>query len=553
MNRLEPIIQKRPWLFAGSLNLILFSSLFLFCEIRYETNDDFFMNSIVSGYSGGMPDAHLPYTHFFIGLALSGLYKLSTALNWYALYLLLTHFISWLILFRCFAAKKAPLYPLLALSGLFIALEPVFFTNLQFTTSATLAALAGMCLIHFAFTTNQLRRKTLFAGMALVLFAAMIRESSAIMAILFCMLTFVNFRNMKAMLPPLLVAGLLLAFIWGLQFANRLYFEQSPEWSAYYHNVKSGNRFNDNPAFYNKVVNVNMNVRAINGWSQNDLNLFGAFFRNYEPVYNIEAYDKLYKSYASFSPLPLRDFIYSFRTGFGLPFVLFILLYAFFNAQKDEKLRLLLQGILLLVLAWYIYAALQMKERALLSMLMAFCIGVLLIPDGQNLSGKLRLVSGLFIAGILLSGMMYQHGKRAAISTKTQKERTISAGILKQMQQHPAKWMVWGPALPTESLNPLKYSFHYQDNHPEIYPIVIFNKSPLYQQASGKTFEQLLVDSNTRVLSMTDNWVTFTPERLDTFYREHLHCTLIAGGDSTDQLSGRRIFWFKGCMPNQTP
>jgi hypothetical protein len=302
------------------------------------------------------------------------------------------------------------------------------------------------------------------------------------------------------------------------------------------------------------VVNAGRDLKPINGWSSNDLMLFAAFFRSYDPVYNLQAYEKLYAQYTHFRPMALRDFIYSFRTGFGLKFTIILLFLLFYISSNQERIKILLQCMLLVALAWFIYASLQMKERALLSMLLAFCIGLLLIHQrSEPLHTKLRIPLILLWAGFMLTATENQSRKIRGAADKTEQERDLSLHLIDKMQRNQATWLVWGPALPLESLSPFKHSFTHQDRNPAIYPVSVFNKSPLLRQHYKRSLEEMLVDPSSRILSMNDAWVTFTPERLDTFYRNHLGCRLLPGGDSLEIFSGRRIFWFKGCPKIQAP
>jgi len=552
--------RKKPVWTSFVLCLVLFVPVFIFCNPRYETNDDLFMNGIVSGFFAGKPDAHLPYSHFVIGLILSGLFKYSALLNWYALYLSATHVISWFILFYVFLRQVNHWAIPLAAIGLFVWLEPLFYTQLQFTTTAALAGVSGMALIFTAFQQEKTRLLNLIAGMAMLLFSFMIRDTSAYLSILLCAVPFIAFRKWKRMLRPALTGCVVLMLMLILQWSNKRYYQTDSKWFTYFQEIKIGNRFNDNPAFYEELVNSGKDVQALNGWNRNDLLLFSAFFRNYSPVYPIQSYEALYNQYTQFKPLPWRDFLYLFRTSFGLPVVLLLFVLLFWLYGTDGRIKMLMQVVLLAFLAWFIYASLQLKERALLSMLLAFSLGLLLMyPEIQKPAESpekpLRpwAIPGLLVLLILFSGWYAQEQKRRKIKSETERQSTLCLNLLETMRRHANTWFLWGPSLPLESLSPWKHSFTWKNREPVLYPIAVFNKHPLMQEAFHQPFEKLLSDSNSRILSMHEPWVSFTPERLDTFYLQHLNCRLIHGGDSTDAASGRRIFWFKACEVNQQP
>jgi hypothetical protein len=220
--RLNQLIRQKPLWFAFILTIVLQCLVWVLYTPRYETNDDLFMNGIVSGFWNGTPDPHLPYSHFLIGYLLSGLFQWSVAWNWYAAYLAGTHLLSWLIIFSGLAQKPTPLIGLLFSIGLFVFFEPLFYTQLQFTTTATLAGIAGMVLVNGAFEHDRVQRKKLLGGILMLLYASMIRESSAYLAILLCSIALVNFSNRKRMVQPLLLIAGLFVLIAALQFLNKL-------------------------------------------------------------------------------------------------------------------------------------------------------------------------------------------------------------------------------------------------------------------------------------------------------------------------------------------
>src|SRR4051794_35957280 len=125
----------------------------------YDTNDDVFMTMIAAGRGFcPAPDEHLIFTNVIIGHGLKQLYTLWPNVPWYGSYLLAVHYVAQVVVFYCVLAT-APrgtvttfLSPrmgsrrhLLRLQlGLyvtyFVIVELVFLNNLQFTTTAFLAA-----------------------------------------------------------------------------------------------------------------------------------------------------------------------------------------------------------------------------------------------------------------------------------------------------------------------------------------------------------------------------------------------------------------------------
>lgn len=521
--------------------------VFLTSDIRYETNDDLYMNLITSGFLGGQPDAHLPYSHFLIGKLLSQLYLWNTSLNWYALYLICVQFISWLLIFYVLSGRKQPFMHIGYALGLYLFMGPISYSHLQFTTTATIAAVAGMLLVYDSIKGVGINWRKLIAGMVILAITFMIRKHPSAMVVMLCSIPFIRTDRIKGNIKPAAVLASI-AVLWvGLFQINNYYFDKDSEWGRHLKEVLSGNRFSDNPAYLYFIGTKDM--KEVNGWSQNDFALFNALFRSYDPVYNLESYKKLHDSYSKFRPLQTRDFIYLFRTQFFPAVILLMILFSLYYHRYKERILLILQTLLLAAIAWYIYATFEMKERAILSMVFAYIGGVILINDKIVVTSnrRNRVITTLVILAMVVSGFIFQQKVRNRMAELTQRDREIARSLIALMSKSDVTWIVWGPTLPLESLSPFEYNFTYKDKSPRIFPMASTNKNPLLTERFGGTLHSMLADSNSRVVTLDYPTLSFVPERLDTFYREHLGCELIHGGDSIDQTSGRRIFWFKGC------
>lgn len=552
-DRITDSITRRPLLVAFSLTALLQLLAILTCDIRYDTNDDLLMNMICSGFLGGHPDEHLPFSNFVIGKFLSSLYEWNVAFNWYALYLIVTQFISWFILFYFASTRKQALLFMGLTVAMYVFFGISFYSRLQFTTTTILLGVAAMTLFYDALKNERIKKAKLVLGFLLMTFAALIREEPPFLAVALCALPFANLRNLRRNIRPAILFSSLLVMMIAVKNLNRFYYQKDPEWGKYYTEMRSANRFNDNPAFYYFIGSKDM--QAVNGWSLNDLHLFGGFFRGYEPVYNLEAYSKMYDSYSQFRPLPVRDFIYIFRTSFFPLFVLLLLVTGFYINRKTERILILLQIILLAGLSWYIYATLQMKERALYAIIFAFCAGVLIISGRiiELRSAAQKTIALAGIAALIVTGAISQYKYQAKHAPVTASEREISTQLLAEMQKTRARWIVWGASLPFESLSPFKHSFTYQQSSFKLFPMTAIYESPTLKEHVGNNLLSLIPESDVRILSTNEPWVSFTPERLDTFYREHLRCKLQLAGDSIDLMSGRRIFWYDGCTTTLSP
>lgn len=92
---------KKHWLECTmSLFLTIVSAVVITSQFTYlcDTNDDVLLRSIVSGTFTGMPDAHLIYIMYPLGLILKALYQLSPNVLWYDGFMIGLHYICWFLL-----------------------------------------------------------------------------------------------------------------------------------------------------------------------------------------------------------------------------------------------------------------------------------------------------------------------------------------------------------------------------------------------------------------------------------------------------------------------
>ena len=92
---------KKHWLECTmSLFLTIVSAVVITSQFTYlcDTNDDVLLRSIVSGTFTGMPDAHLIYIMYPLGLILKALYQLSPNVPWYDGFMIGLHYICWFLL-----------------------------------------------------------------------------------------------------------------------------------------------------------------------------------------------------------------------------------------------------------------------------------------------------------------------------------------------------------------------------------------------------------------------------------------------------------------------
>lgn len=127
----------------------------------YQTNDDLFLKTIVSGEVTGTPQPHLLYMGYLSGLLLSALYRLFPNLPWYGLFLCFSIGISmFLILYKLLKTEKSFLSRFFTWGAfLFVSYGFLFLhiAELQYTTIAGIVGSCGLFLLFFASPRESLR------------------------------------------------------------------------------------------------------------------------------------------------------------------------------------------------------------------------------------------------------------------------------------------------------------------------------------------------------------------------------------------------------------
>lgn len=74
---------KYSWPVALLINLSFLTMVFIFLDMKYETSDDFVVDSILSGAYGLDYDPHLLFSNIILGYGLKILYVALPTVSWY--------------------------------------------------------------------------------------------------------------------------------------------------------------------------------------------------------------------------------------------------------------------------------------------------------------------------------------------------------------------------------------------------------------------------------------------------------------------------------------
>lgn len=218
---------------AGLLLLLL-----LIFTPAYETNDDMGMALLVNG-AKGVYDPHLVFSHYFLGVVLSVLYRLTDRIPWYPLLQYLTLFASFTAVTYVCNRKTADWLQRLLWMAVF-AYEG--YINLQFTKTAGIASAAGIFLIFHAIEGESVQKKALIFGVIIACVGSMYRknqffaEGFLMTGIGIYQLLLLGKEKGKRLKKLLLYIGtffVLLVCVTGLRKIDQTVYETNEEWQEY--------------------------------------------------------------------------------------------------------------------------------------------------------------------------------------------------------------------------------------------------------------------------------------------------------------------------------
>lgn len=269
----------------------------------YFTNDDLAFNLMAAGVgTTNTPDAHLMFTSLVIGRLLVWLYTIQPSVPWYPLYLTLSAWLAscallYVLLLRMAAIRAIGLYSLyLGLFGVML------FSRMQFTIVALHCGLAGLALLHHAWTRAdpQTRQRAMLAaaGLAMLALAAAIRIHIVLwLAILSLPLLVAAYREVASgQRIRLMLAGLTCVLVWaGIHYGNYAAYHHDLEWREFHEINSLRSSFND----YHQIVYSERSkpVFTAVGWDRLDFDMINEWFYADKKKYSTENLRRIVASF----------------------------------------------------------------------------------------------------------------------------------------------------------------------------------------------------------------------------------------------------------------
>jgi hypothetical protein len=301
----ERFAERAPLRFSFAAVFILFALVLALFHPSYDTNDDVLMTMIAAGQGFcPAPDEHLIFTNILVGQTLKWLYTAWPQIPWYGCYLLAVHYAAQVGVLYCVIANPlkrskeatpSSSRTRLALYLLYFALiELAFLNNLQFTTTAFLAAQAGTFLLWLAWQRRAHEPDVaiggpLIAAVLLLLVAALVRFESLAMALLVAApLVLLHARRAwRAVLGPCGMAAAVAAALIALTTAyDRHAYDRDPQWRGFFAYNQLRVKFNDYR--WTNYSPQTAGAFAKVGWTKNDHDMIAHWFFDDPNLYSEE-------------------------------------------------------------------------------------------------------------------------------------------------------------------------------------------------------------------------------------------------------------------------
>lgn len=165
---------------AAMITLVMILAVLWKSGIYFETNDDRYIISILSGMMTGEPDAHVVYVNYLLALPLALGYRLTLKIPWYGLTLLFFQWMAYTIILKSAYRRCKNLIQILFCTVMvaFYFLAHYYMLGLiQYTSTAVLLATAGyVCLL-----LHNDSKKHLFWFFFMELLAYLLRDQGMLM------------------------------------------------------------------------------------------------------------------------------------------------------------------------------------------------------------------------------------------------------------------------------------------------------------------------------------------------------------------------------------
>jgi hypothetical protein len=286
--RVEAALARHPLRWALGSTAIFMLALFFGLTPQYGTNDDVGMMFIADGTLYGEPTPHLVFQNPAVGVVLSTLYDLTTAVNWYAVWLYGLHAGSLaVLLYLVFSDRRTRLLPrLLGLAGFLAVFTLWLWTNLQFTSTAITLGVTGVLLYASVALAERLPYRVLVLAGAMIGVASFVRwRSFQAVAVLAVPVAVATIRNVPWRRQAVFAGTALAIVAAGVVFTS-VYYAGDDDWHDYLEFNSLRGKIHDTPRLRAATASGILDELR---WSTADRDMFMRWFFMDEELYTTES------------------------------------------------------------------------------------------------------------------------------------------------------------------------------------------------------------------------------------------------------------------------
>ena len=274
-------LKNKPLLLALAANAVVLVLSLILGGWKYESLDDFFMHSVLTGAYGGEYDIHLYFVNAIFGVFLWPFYKILPHVGWYPLFEKGIVFLSFsaitYTILRKYGNKLGGAFAFLVLSC--VSLE--FYLHVEFTKCACAAAAAGILL--FAIGNSEKKISHLVWGCLFMVAGFVFRKEMFLLGlpVLAALLFFNTLQNKSLWKNSLIALAVLSGAIIGLKAFDASIFKNNEyEYYAAYQPVRAyfgDGAFYDSDAFSDELDERGIgsrDLRYLKAWYFYDNNVF---------------------------------------------------------------------------------------------------------------------------------------------------------------------------------------------------------------------------------------------------------------------------------------
>jgi len=406
-------LRNSPLFIALLINAITLVASLFFNGVRYESLDDYFMHSVLTGAYGGEYDVHLYFINAIYGYFLKPFYAIFPSVGWFSIFEILAVFcsfvaISYVILQR-FRNRIGKWLALLVIA----CVSPDFYLHIAFTQCAAITTAAGILLFAAGCLERNFRYLVLACPFLIAGFVFRINMFQLGLPTLGVIVIYNIIRDRKVWLSSLVVLTVLTGVLEGVKaFDSSLYKDNGYDYYAAYQGVRAyfgDGAFYDQEALASELEERGIgsrDLRYLNAWYFYDNHVFSQ-----DSLINLIKYAERYRFEPNYAKMPfavVRTISNTLMRGSVWCWALLCLSLIFFSNKKSWWIPW--TSVLLLCIPYTYLLMVNRIVNHVESGIWAYAVIFVLsflrkedIPEDSRAKTYLQAIAFVCFAGVLLA------------------------------------------------------------------------------------------------------------------------------------------------------